>query len=152
MTHGTRKTPHVALIAGAVLGFVVMLIVWLVAGVDAAGAFIGGTLLNMAVFGAMVSYVLQALSFILLRKNMPDIRRPYRSPIGVPGAALTIVIAVVTLFYQLSDPVYRAGVIGVAIWYGLWVLYFAFVGRHKLVLSPEEKFAMSGGKAEYEMH
>ena len=152
VTHGTRKTPHVALIAGAVLGFVVMLIVWLVAGVEAGGAFIGGTLLNMAVFGAMVSYVLQALSFILLRRNMPGIRRPYRSPIGVPGAALTIVIAIVTLFYQLSDPVYRAGVIGVAIWYGLWVLYFAFVGRHKLVLSPEEKFAMSGGKADYEMH
>ena len=152
VTHGTRKTPHVALIAGAVLGFAVMLIVWFVAGVEAGGAFIGGTLLNMAVFGAMVSYVLQAVSFILLRRNMPDIARPYRSPFGIPGAVLTIVIALVTLYYQLSDPVYRVGVIGVAVWYALWVAYFAAIGRNKLVLSPEEKFAMSGGKAEYEQH
>ena len=53
---------------------------------------IGGTLLNMAVFGAMVSYVLQALSFILLRGNRPGVERPYRSPLGDPGAVATIVI------------------------------------------------------------
>ena len=101
---------HCYLIAGALLGFAVMLIVSVVAGIEKGGAFIGGTLLNMAVFGAMVSYVLQALSFILLRQKMPHIERPYRSPFGIPGAALTIVIAAVTLYYQLSDPVYRTGV------------------------------------------
>ena len=31
-------------------------------------------------------------------------------------------------------------------WYVLGVLYFAFVGRHKLVLSPEEEFAITGGQ------
>lgn len=152
ITHGTRKTPHVALIAGALLGFAVMLIVWFVAGIEKGGAFIGGTLLNMAVFGAMISYVLQAVSFILLRQKMPHIQRPYRSPFGIPGAVLTIVIAVVTLYYQLSDPVYRTGVYFVAGWYVLWIIYFAAIGRNKLVLSPEEKFAMSGGKADYEAH
>ena len=70
---------------------------------------IGGTLLNMAVFGAMISYAMQGLSFILLRKNMPNIVRPYRSPVGVPGAVVTIVVALVTLWYQLQDPVYRVG-------------------------------------------
>ena len=42
---------------------------------------------NMAVFGAMISYAFQGISFILLRKNMPNIERPYRSPLGIPGAA-----------------------------------------------------------------
>jgi ethanolamine permease len=152
VTHGTRKTPHIALIAGAVLGFVVMLLVWFVSGAEEGAKFIGGTLLNMAVFGAMISYVLQGISFILLRRNMPDIERPYRSPLGVPGAVLTVVIAVVTLYYQLADPVYRTGVYFVAGWYVLWILYFALIGRNKLVLSPEEKFAMTGGKAGYESH
>ena len=41
---------------------------------------IGSVLLNMAVFGAMFSYILQAVSFILLRQNQPDIERPYRQP------------------------------------------------------------------------
>ena len=141
VTHGTRKVPHVALIAGAVLGFAVMMVVWLTAGEDR-GFIIGATLLNMAVFGAMISYAFQAISFIVLRKNHPHIERPFRSPVGVPGAALTLVIAIVTLYVQLQDPVYRDGVIGAAIWYGLGILYFAAIGRNKLVLSPEEEFAL----------
>jgi ethanolamine permease len=100
----------------------------------------------MAVFGAMLSYALQAFSFIRLRQKLPDIVRPYRSPLGIPGAVITIVIALVTLGYQLTDPVYRRGVIGAAIWYVAGVLYFALVGRHRLVLSPEEEFALTHGK------
>ncbi len=64
----------------------------------------------MAVFGAMISYAMQGLSFIVLRKNMPNIIRPYRSPVGVPGAFVTIVVALVTIYYQLQDPVYQKAV------------------------------------------
>ena len=114
-------------------------------GAETGGAFIGGTLLNMAVFGAMISYLMQALSFILLRVKMPDIHRPYVSPLGIPGAAATLVIAVVTLGFQLSDAAYREGVIGAAIWYVLGIVYFALIGRHQLVRSPEEEFAIRAG-------
>ena len=142
VTHGTRKTPHVAMIAGALLGLAVMLTLWFYLGSDAGGTVIGGTLLNMAVFGAMLSYIAQAVSFILLRRNFPDIERPYRNPLGQTGAALTIIIATATLFYQLSDPIYRQGIIGVAVWFAVFTAYFAAVGRHKLILSPEEEFAL----------
>jgi ethanolamine permease len=145
ITHGTRKTPHIALVAGAAIGLSVLLLVWYVAGNEAGGAFIGGTLLNMAVFGAMISYMMQASAFIRLRLKLPDIERPYRSPLGIPGAAVTIVIAAITIYFQLLDPVYRAGVVGAAIWYALGITYFAFLGRHRLVLSPEEEFALTGG-------
>jgi ethanolamine permease len=146
VTHGTHKVPHMALYAGTAMGFGVMLIVWFVLGAEKGGALIGGTLLNMAVFGAMISYAMQGLSFIRLRQTMPHIERPYRSPLGIPGAAVAIVVAVVTIYYQLQDPVYRNGVYGAAIWYVLGMLYFAFVGRHKLVLSPEEEFALTRGE------
>ena len=102
-------------------------------------------LLNMAVFGAMISYAMQGLSFILLRKNMPNIIRPYRSPVGVPGALVTVIIALVTIYYQLQDPVYRVGVYAVAVFYVVGILYFALYGRNQLILSPEEEFAMSKG-------
>jgi ethanolamine permease len=140
-----KKVPHMALYAGTALGFLTMLIVWYVAAPDKRGAVIGGTLLNMAVFGAMISYAMQGLSFILLRKNLPNIVRPYRSPVGVFGASVTIVVALVTLYYQLQDPVYRVGVYAVAVFYVLGILYFAFYGRNQLILSPEEEFAMSKG-------
>jgi ethanolamine permease len=31
----------------------------------------------------------------------------------------------------------------VLIWFAVATLYFALVGRHKLILSPEEEFALS---------
>jgi ethanolamine permease len=145
ITHGKHKVPHMALYTGTVVGFGIMLIVWFVAGAEKGGALIGGTLLNMAVFGAMISYAMQGVSFILLRKNLPNIPRPYRSPLGIPGAAATVIIALVTLWFQLKDPVYRGGVYAVAAWYVLGLLYFAFFGRHHLILSPEEEFALSKG-------
>jgi ethanolamine permease len=146
ITHGKHKVPHMALYTGTVMGFGTMLIVWYVAGADRGAAVIGGTLLNMAVFGAMISYAMQGLSFILLRKNLPNIIRPYRSPLGIPGAVVTVVVAIVTLYFQLKDPVYRVGVYAVAVFYVAGLLYFAFFGRHHLILSPEEEFAMSKGE------
>jgi len=146
ITHSKSKVPHMALYTGSVMGFVTMLAVWFIAGAEKGGALIGGTLLNMAVFGAMISYAMQGLSFILLRKNLPNIVRPYRSPLGVPGALVTIVVALVTLYFQLQDPVYRVGVYAVVAFYVIGMLYFALFGRHHLILSPEEEFAMSKGE------
>src|SRR4029078_7188321 len=100
VTHGTHKTPNVALIAGGVLGLAVMLVVWFAMGREAAGSFIGGVLLNMAVFGAMFSYLLQGLTFIQLRRRFPNIERPYRSPFGVLGASLTVIIALVAIGFH----------------------------------------------------
>ena len=149
VTHGARKTPDIALITGSLLGLVVMLAVWFILGAEKGAGVIGGTLLNMAVFGAMFSYVMQGLSFILLRRRMPNLERPYRSPLGVAGAAATVVISLITIFYQLKDPIYRAGVLGVAIWFAVGIAYFALFGRHRLVLSPEEEFALKKGQTAY---
>ena len=146
VTSGRHKTPNTALVLGAFVGFAVMTVVYFMWGAESAGSTIGGVLLNMAVFGAMISYAMQGLAFIRLRSKFPNIERPYRSPLGNTGALLTIVIALVTLYVQLRDPVYQKAVYGVAAWYVLGILYFALVGRHRLVLSPEEEFAVTGGQ------
>lgn len=149
VTHGERRTPHIALVAGAVIGLAVMMVVWASAGAEAGGAFIGGTLLNMAVAGAMLAYFMQGMSYIQLRRRFPHIHRPYVSPFGTAGAMATMGIAAVTLAFQLTDPVFRTGVIGVAIYYAVMIAYFFFVGRNRLILSPEEEFALSKGTAAY---
>ena len=149
MTHPKYKTPHVAMISGALLGLAVMLVIWFVNGGGGGGEtqlgddIIGVVLLNMAVFGAMLSYIMQALSFIILRRSQPNIERPFRSPLGIPGAVLTIVIAAVTLFYLLQDPNFFKGVIWVVLWCAVGIAYFAVIGRHKLIMSPEEEFALA---------
>jgi ethanolamine permease len=90
----------------------------------------------------MLSYLLQGLTFIQLRRQFPNIERPFRSPLGVPGAALAVIIALVTIGFQLADPTYRMGVLGVAIWYAVALAYFILYARKRLVLSPEEAFAV----------
>lgn len=147
ITGEKRKTPYVAMLTGAAVGLILMTIIYFINKDQ-----IGTTLLNMAVFGAMCSYMLQAISFILLRMKMPHIERPYRSPLGIPGAVVTIIIAAVTLWYQLGDSTYQQGIYGVIAWFAVGILYFALIGRHKLILSPEEEFALSKGQAEYKTH
>jgi ethanolamine permease len=146
ITHEKHKTPHIAMLSGSVVGLAVMLIIWFAMGAEKGGAAIGSILLNMAVFGAMFSYILQAISFILLRQNQPNMVRPYRSPLGIPGAVATIVIGVVTLLFQIQDPNFYYGVFWVAVWFLVAIIYFWLVGRHKLILSPEEEFAMEHRK------
>lgn len=142
ITHPRHKTPHVALIAGSGMALAIMLALWFGMGAEKGAAVIQGMLLNMAVAGAMLSYLLQAASFLVLRLRLPRLHRPYRSPLGVLGATVTIAIAVVTLVYQLLDPVFVSGVLGVAAWFALGIAWFTLVGRRRLVLSPEESFAM----------
>jgi ethanolamine permease len=139
-THRRRQTPHVALLVGAILGYAVAY------GIHALGPEhpVGAVLLNMAVFGAVIAYALQMLSYVLLRVRLPDIERPYRSPLGLPGAIAALLIAIVTLVTLfLTEPVYRKVVIGAAIWYALGLLWFALFARRNLVLAPEESFALS---------
>jgi ethanolamine permease len=105
-----------------------------------------GALLNMAVFAAVISYAMQCLSFIMLRRRLPNINRPYRSPVGVWGAGFAGVIAVISLISLYLNTSYRPGVVGTLIYFLIGILYFAVIGRHRLVLSPEEEFALTQGQ------
>lgn len=147
LTHGTRKTPQVALIAGAVVGYALAVLIYQLgkSGGELAGKIVGA-LLYMAVFGAVISYTMQCLSYIMLRRKLPNIQRPYRSPVGSWGAGIAGIIAIVSLISLYSNEDYRPGVYGTLIYFVLGILYFALAGRHRLVLSPEEEFALTQGE------
>jgi ethanolamine permease len=87
-------------------------------------------------------------SFIMLRLRFPHMPRPYRSPAGVAGAALALVLSGVTLVVLFGDPAYNKGVIGAAVWFVLGIVYFAIHGRRGLVLAPEEAAALAHRKKE----
>jgi ethanolamine permease len=138
VTHGTRQTPQRALVAGSALGLVVALAIRL----TPQGSPVGAILLNMAVFGAVLAYLLQMASFLMLRWRFPRIERPYLSPVGTGGALAAIAIAALTLVALFRNPDYSKGVVGAAIWFLLGVAYYAVWARHRLVLSPEEQTAI----------
>jgi ethanolamine permease len=126
---GRRKTPYLALIVPGTIGFVLAVIIQN-----------GDKLINIAVFGATVSYVLLNVSHIVLRVREPDLERPYRTPGGVVTtgiAAVLAVAAVVATFFV--DEIAAAVTAGILL---LALAYFWFYSRHHLVANaPEEEFA-----------
>ena len=141
---GKRQTPWVALIVGAVIGFLALVVVQ-VAGGDSSPA--GAVVLNIAVWGAVLSYMLQMASFVILRRRFPRAERPYVSPTGVPGAVIAGVISLAIFigFFLTGIAAYLIAIAAIAVVYVVGLALFALVGRHNLVLSPEEEYAMTGG-------
>lgn len=125
-----RHTPWVALLVPGSIGFIL-----------AAVTGNGGLLINIAVFGATLSYVLLNLSHIMLRIKEPDLPRGYRTPGGVITTGIALVLAVVALVATFVLDATAAGITA-----GVFLLaigYFWFYSRHRLVASaPEEEFAM----------
>ncbi|NHA69215.1 amino acid permease [Phycicoccus flavus] len=141
---GSRKVPYVALIASAVIGLGLVVGLSVVLGESAVD--VATQLLNIAVFGAVIAYVLQMVAFVMLRRKFPTAERPYRSPVGVGGAVVAGVVAAGTLLILPFNPDYRSVILGVALFFAVGLAYFALRGRHHLVYSPEEEYAMSGGR------
>ncbi|WP_448004079.1 amino acid permease [Agromyces bauzanensis] len=139
---GARQTPWVALVAGAVIGFVALIIVDALGG---AGGVAGAIVLNIAVWGAVLAYLLQMVSYVILRRKYPNANRPYLSPWGVPGAIVAGVIAALIFVGTLINPTFLPAIIAILIVYVVMLIGFAVYGRHHLVLSPEEEYAVSGG-------
>ncbi|MEJ8633914.1 ethanolamine permease [Streptomyces sp. NPDC006475] len=134
-----RKSPYLGLLIPGALGFAL-----------AAGTGNGARMLNIAVFGATISYALMALSHIVLRRREPELPRPYRTPGGIVTSSVAFVLALsalVATFLVDKDAAYIA--LGV---YAVALAYFAFYSRHHLVAkAPEEEFAaLAAAEAELE--
>jgi ethanolamine permease len=139
---GRSQTPYISLIVGGVIGFVALIIVDALGG---AGGVAGAIVLNIAVWGAVIAYVMQMISFVILRKKFPNANRPYKSPWGVPGAVIAGVIAALIFFGFFINPAAQTAIAGIAVIYVIILIGFAVYARKRLVLSPEEEYAVSGG-------
>lgn len=119
------QTPHRAIIAGALVGIAAILSDDL----QFNGMTLTANLITMAVFGAIVMYIVSMMSLFALRKNEPNLERPFKSlayPL-FPAIALGLAaISLVTMIYfnfKLS-----------LIFFGLMALayvYFAMTQHHR---------------------
>ncbi|MEE1764081.1 MULTISPECIES: ethanolamine permease [unclassified Streptomyces] len=124
-----RKAPYLGLLVPGTIGFAL-----------AAASGDGGRMLNIAVFGATISYALMSLSHIVLRRREPELERPYRTPGGVLTSSVALVLAcsalVATFLVDVTAALIALGVYAVA------AAYFGFYSRKHLVAkAPEEEFA-----------
>jgi len=141
---GRRKTPWVALLAGGALGLACVFLI------DSFGSTskLGAALLNMAVFGAVISYSMVMISYIKLKITRKDLARPYKSPLGIPGAVVGSALALIALGACFANADFRPAVWATAIFLIAAVLYFLFYSRTRLVAqAPEEEIALRTGRA-----
>lgn len=81
------RTPHRAILAGGVVGIIAIFCDGVV---NLQGMSLTAAMITMAVFGAIVMYIMSMLSLFRLRRSAPDMERSFRAP-GypiIPGIAL----------------------------------------------------------------
>jgi ethanolamine permease len=128
------KTPHRAIIAGAVVGVAAIM----GDSFQFAGQSLTANLITMAVFGAIVMYIVSMMSLFALRKNEPNLERPFAAvayPL-FPAVALGLaILSLMTMIYfnqQLT-----------VVFFGLMVLGYIYfsVTRHHRDASADNKVA-----------
>ncbi|OWZ13367.1 Amino acid/polyamine transporter [Phytophthora megakarya] len=137
--HPTRGTMYVSLIAGSLAGFLVVLVLHYIIG----DTRLGSVLINLALIGAVTSYTFQLASFIRLRVKEPNRPRPYRSPFGVPGAIVSMVLCVagmVSIIYSgTSSYEFLASIIVAILYFGVGATYFFVRVQPRLDKAPTPK-------------
>lgn len=133
---GPWRTPDVALIFGGGVGLVLCFLAQRYSGS------VGAALINMAVFGALISYILVLVSFLRLRVDRPQMRRPYLSPLGVPGAAVGIALALVCLAATFAVPSFRPGVIGTVAFIAVMLAYYWLYRRRHMEIHHRHESAI----------
>jgi ethanolamine permease len=96
--HPRFKTPHRAIIAGAVVGLAAIF----GDSFQFAGQSLTANLITMSVFGAIVMYIVSMLSLFVLRKKEPNLDRPFTAiayPLFPAIALVLAVICLVTMIY-----------------------------------------------------
>lgn len=144
-----HRAPHWALIVPAIVGYATIRVVDAFNDGEVAT---GDLLMQIAVFAALISYVAMMASHLVLRRNAPELPRPYRTP-GYPFTPLAALV--LSLLAMTSSLFYGEGalvvVVGTAVMMGVGLVYFGVYSRHRLVASAPEEEASLVRAAEAEL-
>jgi len=87
--HSRFQTPYVSIIVCSLVGS--LMILW---------PFVDLLIIDVTVYGAGLS--LEYISLIKLRMVSPDVHRPFKIPLGIPGLCVMIVLPVTVYFVALA--------------------------------------------------
>ncbi|WP_035805955.1 ethanolamine permease [Lunatimonas lonarensis] len=111
------KTPANALIFNMLVGIIALL----------TGK--TGEIITIAVFGALVLYILSMVSFFALRKKEPDMERPFKVPMYPLFPATALVIAVISLIAMIIYN-FALAVIFFAMLIGAYLFFRVFIYKN----------------------
>ena len=137
--HPKFKTPHVAVIVVGIINFILI----------ATGSI--DYIASVSLISLAVCYMIGCLAYLGLKKKYPDMKRPYKAPLGKLGCVVTIVLYCFMLIFADKTALITAGIISVI----CLIFYATFTRKHAPELlsiemeigeieepSPEEKKKM----------
>lgn len=99
--HPKFKTPHIAVVVVGVINFILI----------ATGSI--DYIASVSLISLAVCYMIGCLSYLGLLKKYPDMKRPYKAPLGKFGCWFTIVVYCFMLIFADTAALITAGVISV---------------------------------------
>ncbi|KAJ3335767.1 hypothetical protein HDU93_004455 [Gonapodya sp. JEL0774] len=114
--------PWRATVVVAIFAYVVSIVVWVLQKNNSESSSIT-LLLNLTVVSGFVAYMGVGITYIGFQLKYPKVARPFRSPLGIPGAAYLVIVPTVTII-ALIFYVVLMGILG---------LYTAVVGGFHLL-------------------
>ena len=132
-TYGKYHTPYVAIIFGAVIGY--MLCIWVY--LDPA---VNGSLFSICVLSAFMTYISQFVGYIIFSTTYSGQKRLFRSPLGIFGAVYGIIVfflATIAVLGFQNDNFISLIVISVLLTF-YSIFYYAY-SKKKQKFSTEEK-------------
>lgn len=118
VVHAKTRTPAAALVANLVIGLITL----------ATGQ--TGSILIIAVFGALTLYVVSSAAVLQLRRKEPDLARPYHAPLYPWTTVVALVLGVVCLGAMVWSYPALAGIYALILGIS-WVLFMVFVPVHR---------------------
>lgn len=115
------QTPHRAIIAGGVIGIAA---IFSDGWINLQGMTLTAAMITMAVFGAIVMYLMSMLSLFRLRRSAPDLERSFRAP-GypvVPGIALLLALVCLVAMLWFNPVIGGLFALFMAVGYGYFLL------------------------------
>ena len=138
ITTNYSGTPLGALCSGSAISILVMVSIR----ASSNQTQVSNYILNMMLLCAVINYLFQLASFAIVRIKYDILKHSYRSPAGLPGAAVSFTIFFIGLIALLfwTDGI-GYSILGVFVFVGTGMLYYFFVSSNSIILSPEESYA-----------
>ncbi len=116
--HPKFKTPHVAVVVVGIINFILI----------ATGSI--DYIASVSLISLAVCYMIGCLAYLGLQKNYPDMKRPYKAPLGKVGCFVTIIIYCFMLIFADKTALLTSAVITVV----CVIFYYAFTKKREAKL------------------
>ncbi len=127
--------PHAAIIAGSVLGYLICILVYFI-------PVVSDYLFNICILSAFFVYITQCVGFIHLRIIFHHLPREFWSPVGIPGAVVSILIWLLGIISVIGFQEDNVAIVVIVVVSVLFSVYYIAVAQRRQILSKDELAVM----------